>query len=609
MNTPAKQNQYDLYKPPVHPKIFFDETPTAYLMRLAKLNRYSLSSWLIKDYSRMPSIEMAYTLIQQNDWTGYTQLIPEVEELSRFTDRERLTRWILYCPKCLSEENYIRFYWQIKASNVCLKHQVWLQDRCSLCHSCLRDIDVLFDSCHKCHAKLSLSRTETASKLAIHMQSFLQNKNFFYSTTASDCLLKNHCLSFLERAKLINFFIKWHPERLINWRLGNKKSIRDNIQIAGETLFSGKNGFWQFLERMNKDRSGYHFIKFYRALYTKFSRESLSNFKYLLELYIQLHWQKSIDKRNSLFSEITIKEHLWLPVKRVCEEFDINRSDLRKAIKTCKIKSQQYQKEKRIFVVVYKPDVQKYIISLKNIATFKDITTKLGVTKKQLLQLVKSGHFSEKCFPEKNVNRIWTFSHQEVDSYLQSIFSKTSILDTDDCVPMSKAMKIVGNRVAYPFSAILNAIQKSELPVTLLSEPKKGIRALGVPFNELKKWIKKKTKSEYFSIPEVAKLLNINQEFTYQLVNAGLLTYTVKENQKKKQIKQKDIDDFNKKYILLANLARMNQINSRKLMNTLGKKGIYPVDHLWEVKLRQKIYNYMQLMEFNYKLLALKSTE
>ena len=44
-------------------------------------------------------------------------------------------------------------------------------------------------------------------------------------------------------------------------------------------------------------------------------------------------------------------------------------------------------------------------------------------------------------------------------------------------------------------------------------------------------------------------------------------------------------------------------------MNTLGKKGIYPVDHLWEVKLRQKIYNYMQLMEFNYKLLALKSTE
>ena len=609
MNTPIKQNQYDLYKPPVHPKIFADEFPTSYLMRLAKLNRYPLSHWLIKEYSSMPSIEMAYTLIQQNDWTGYRQLISEVEELSCLTDRERLTRWVLYCPKCLSEENYIRLYWQIKASNVCLKHHVWLQDRCCFCHSYLRDIDVLFDSCHQCHAKLSLSQAETAPKLAIHMQSFLQNKNFFYSEAVSDCLLKNHRLSFLERAKLINFFIKWHPERLSNWQLVNKKNIRDNIQIAGETLFSGKNGFWQLLENMNKDRNGYHFIRFYRALYTKFPQESLSNFKYLLELYIQLHWQKSIDKRNSLFSEITIKEHLWLPVKRVCEEFDINPSDLRKAIKTGKIKSEQYQKEKRIFVVVYKPDVQQYIISLKDIATFKDITAKLGVTKQQLLQLVKSGHFSEKCFPEKNFNRIWTFSHQEVDSYLQSIFSKTTTLEADDCVPMSKAMKIIGNRVAYPFSAILYAIQRAELPVTLLSEQKKGIRALGIPFNELKKWVKENTKSEYFSIPEVAKLFNINQEFVYQLVNNGLLTYSVQGKQKARRIKQKNIDDFNKKYILLANLARMNQINSRKLMNTLGKKGIYPVDHLWEVKLRQKIYSYMQLMEFNHKLLSLKSTE
>ena len=161
MNSHSDQKTYELYKPPIFSQIHSDESPMAYLVRLSKLNSYSMPSWLIKGRASATSFELTYMLVRENEWTGYAQLLPEVEELSLFFPYERITKWLFYCPVCLSEQNYVRYSWQIKASTVCLKHRIWLHDRCPVCQRYITHVDILSGRCN-CGAELSQAVIEKA---------------------------------------------------------------------------------------------------------------------------------------------------------------------------------------------------------------------------------------------------------------------------------------------------------------------------------------------------------------------------------------------------------------------------------------------------------------
>ncbi len=82
--------------------------------------------------------------------------------------------------------------------------------------------------------------------------------------------------------------------------------------------------------------------------------------------------------------------------------------------------------------------------------------------------------------------------------------------------------------------------------------------------------------------------MKINQEFMYQLINQQLLKYDIQNSMR--IIRPKHLDLFHSQYVILVHLSRNLGIHSRTLFKMLNAAQIYSIDHLWAIKLRQKVY-------------------
>jgi predicted DNA-binding transcriptional regulator AlpA len=121
--------------------------------------------------------------------------------------------------------------------------------------------------------------------------------------------------------------------------------------------------------------------------------------------------------------------------------------------------------------------------------------------------------------------------------------------------------------------------------------------------NDFLEWYERhKVKSSLISIPATAKLLGLQQQFTYQLVEAGLIGSSIKPGCSSRWILKQNISDFRDQYVLLSKLAKRVQVSSRTLLSYLASRQIYPVDQDWLDPLRQKVYERNRLV--NVQLLA-----
>lgn len=99
------------------------------------------------------------------------------------------------------------------------------------------------------------------------------------------------------------------------------------------------------------------------------------------------------------------------------------------------------------------------------------------------------------------------------------------------------------------------------------------------------------------SIPVAAKLMQIQQQFAYQLVKVGLLETSSALGGTTRWLSQINIEQFQQKYILLSKLSKNTGLSSRTLMSYLASIGVFPVDQGWERALRQKVYIKEQLSD------------
>ena len=77
------------------------------------------------------------------------------------------------------------------------------------------------------------------------------------------------------------------------------------------------------------------------------------------------------------------------------------------------------------------------------------------------------------------------------------------------------------------------------------------------------------------SVPMVAKLFGINDEFTYELVNGGLL---LSDKEKPRTIRQHHLIDFQKRFVILSKLVKVVGLSSRTLIFNLKAREVYAID-------------------------------
>ena len=110
----------------------------------------------------------------------------------------------------------------------------------------------------------------------------------------------------------------------------------------------------------------------------------------------------------------------------------------------------------------------------------------------------------------------------------------------EETVTIAQAMRIIGSRIENPLPKLLNKIRTQEIAVVQCNNYN-NIKALAVSKKELNNWIQATNYSDkYFTIPQIAKILNISQQLAYQLVNKRLISCFEDKDIRKRLITKED---------------------------------------------------------------------
>lgn len=618
-----KLNYFLLIKPLHHPSIYSDEDLYSYLRRLVDLNGYASSQWLIGkkfplDGRKTPSTEELQSLLfEAKDWTDYESTDSFFNELIFVSaNLKGRLQWLRYCPHCLKEGNYYRAHWFLSTSIACLKHKIQLIDYCS---SCTRKIRYGTSKIGYCQCGESLSHTKAindANESVLLFQQFLETgtlkeyvgeDHFFYHYKQFSTLKM--------RLRFIHLMFNWSLESLQSKYIDKIKFSLNDLSVAIQLLsklylrlFKGKEACIDYFKEIQnlpeecslngKDA----FIRFYRTFYRYYFDDEMPYYKRIIEEYIRRYWRKSINKRYSLFSETLKENHEWIPFQKACKDYGIDPSVMQRAIDENRIDSICEIQGSRYFRICYRPSIEDALDDLQNEVTFHDALGILGITKKQFYELLKEGAFHNVTTPEREKGQRWRFSSSDLHDYLNQLFLKVDSYQ-GEIISIADALRITGNRVENALLKILNAIFDEEIRVTTLYLKLVDIRGIGLSQSDFYQWLNnnRDKNPSLMTIPNLAKVFGINQEFAYQLVNFGLLTYQVIDSVR--LISQSDIQLFKNKYILLTHYAQSKGYNSRVILGRLSQYLVYPIDHTWRVKLRQKVFLKSDMVFFENKLL------
>ena len=591
--------------PPIRTNCFPDENPISFLVRLANLNRYPSYRWLLSGKgAETVNYERLFRSLLATDWAGYQQTIPELQAICVLPRIHINSSRLRYCPLCLQEEPYWRIGWQIKLAAACTRHQIWLRDLCPHCHS---DQSVLkvHESQSVCLEQLANAEAVPAPQSVLFMQQFLEKGLLNQENKLFDT---NHQPSIVERCELIVFMLKWlkigeDQAKPARQKLQYVSDFQDNAIRCAEALFSDQSSFWRYLQTIHLSHASYiriqqrRLVNFYRQFFKQFSEPSFQPLRDVVENYATMNLIRDITEKHTLFSTNAKKVQLWYSFQKVCKEYGIASSMLSRAIIDKQVNVHKETKGNYTKTAVYRPDLEKILPHLRGLIPASGAAQILGVTKAQFSQLQDSGCFKFEIPPRQNYCSTWQYSQQELETIIENINMGAAPITTA-CLTISQIMQYqIQGRIETPFLQLIKAILSGQLVVRKSDSQILKIRALSIDGEEFMRWLNNlRSAPEYMSVIEASKLLGVNEEFAYQLVNRGYLHHKI-DSRNAKVIFPDHIRQFKQDYVILSKLSEESEISSAKIVEILEPLEIFPVDHNNSYKLRQKLYTRADILK------------
>ncbi len=259
-----------------------------------------------------------------------------------------------------------------------------------------------------------------------------------------------------------------------------------------------------------------------------------------------------------------------------------------------------HQKDKRQYTLVYRPNLSELKKNINALFSFTKARKYLGITKKQLYELLENNFIPKVIPPRENYCPTWLIPRESLRNIVYQLYEVRNDQQVFN-LGFGDAARIICGRIPNAFLHLLHAILNGEITISyslseLDLERYKQLHDFAICQVSLESWLKLQLDNpNYMTIPELAKQLGINQESAYQLVNFGLIEYDFIDNTR--LISQKHVNDFNQKYIILSQYAKELNTSSRYLARQLSERDIYPVDHDWDKRLRQKVYYYEDISD------------
>ncbi|WP_462160804.1 TniQ family protein [Pseudoalteromonas maricaloris] len=577
-----------------------DESPLGYIKRLTQLNNYKTMSWLILGANKNSFGTKDFILgsyLSHQTWAAKGGFSVPCKYANRIRNTH-LTQEIRFCPTCLKEGEYWRDKWVLKVSMCCTKHKVWLVDRCTKCGAMNRRVDKPFLHC-RCGNAFSNNRVKACPENVHTMQCFLENRKL-----PSDCLMPSeNNLTLDDKVKVIELVTRRVPNhrelrRGTNIHLNSIDLGRDYIVDAANTLFGGTEGFiaaLKTLQAMKMNDSGIcRLIMFYRDFYSRCHELCFEHYKQLLEQYVSHYSVRPLSRRNTLFREKAIQGAHWIALHHAVRKYKIPKSTITAAIDSGWIEAKLELKGDRYYTVISRPHLETRMFFIKAQMTAVEARNALGVTKGQFVELIGSGELQEGVTaPVKGSCSTWRIPEYTVETYLQSLL-KGEMKEGHDLRPIQKLLQAWSGRYPKLFVTILRALKAGKVSY-MVDKGLDGIRAIQVSESEALA-LMEQSSSEVFSIPRIAKVLNLSEEFVYQLANTGLLSSERGKVKNTRIIRRSNIESFLRQYAVLSKVTAAAGISSGVLSSYLKAEGVLFLN-AGNIQFKQKIYLRSQLKD------------
>lgn len=584
-----------LIQPICYPQPYYDESPVGYLIRVCEANKFMNIRWLYSQDGETFSVHPINILrnLVDTHWTGFEELEAHLQPFCTLHINELNYTVLRYCPKCLQEEQYFRVHWYLRGAVACDKHRCWLVDICSECGNEFTYSRMSSVCKCRCGHRLSETPTYTVSDSVLRYQQFLNGADTYFK--AEDFWLSDYLnpseFSLNARAQLVRAFLQWQP---VAGNLFSKSgtlsgtsslaTFRPYALSVADVIFSDNGAFDTFLRHLHhhvypsQEEGDRLFKRFYKFFFHLIGTRVPPLYD-VVEEYLHQYWYYGLSQKNTLFSDSLIDSHCWIPLQAACKRFDINKSDLVRGIesKAVSAKVKRYEGSGRTFTLVYSPSLQKYIDQLNDQVNGITAASILGVTKKQLYQLLDSDYLHGTP-PSDETGSLWRIEHAALDSLIDRFTRSAAVLE-DVYVPLPEALRKIGNRIHNPLVKLLSAIEAGEVGVK--TDLKLiGLRRICVSEKDLMDWYQGQFEEDgFYSTNQLMAALDIPYPLIAQLIDNGILQAVNIRSGRERRISSRSVMQFKERYATLSKLARSCGMNLHQMSSVLSSNGVYPIDH------------------------------
>ena len=574
----------------LRPELNVGEGPMGFQFRLAQTNDLALSD--LRDLGIHFDVEMLsnsgyFTADFMNSSAGdYAKALEANLIKSPKVWNTEISR---YCPMCLQQAQYWHFEWEVLFNDACSNHEVWLQDRCTVCGQFLTWQRPELLRC-TCGAYLASQRSTSCPKSMVQLCLALRNQVFPTEEASQLPILGSMALPQLQR--LVRMLAAYgdpmagpRPQKVngctrlnISWQM---------TSLAAEIIDQWPQSFFALLEQMhdrgpiiNPGKLSGRFGHFYHVLYRGFPEPEFDFLRRDFETYIAENWRGSFGRRNRRLFENLPKPLSWIPANHACQRLGISNRRLNNLVVEGRISGEErIGKSGRRFLVVRREDVETELAKGETDIDLKTCAALLGLKKMRVASLLPL------LIPEARraggAGCTWVIPRKTVEDLLR-INQTTQARNTvsPDEVTMAYVLRYwpwADHAVAQLMLAVL---AESIKPVARIQKYD-GIASWIFRQEQLREWhqsTQQKT-STSLSVPEVATRLAIKQEVAYFLVRKGVLNAEVvrKERYEESRVSLEELSLFGAKYVFGRDLAATIGTSPKSLAERLSRVGINPI--------------------------------
>lgn len=584
--TPSVQPDLLLRPPPGR-----TEGPEGYLLRLAEANCMTVEELTQVGIGFDPACLSRHHLLpdQVLDPDLHAH-VSRIAHLKKVTGRIWNQRFVRFCPLCLADDPTWRVSWELFFHDACPRHGVWLVDQCS---SCGQAVKWKRDSLLRCQCGSDL-REETPGVAPDNLRRLcaaLERKLLHASADDSPPPLAG--LDVDQTQRLIRYLgthldphANPRPLKLRNaGRLENSWPVSS---LAAEIVFHWPEAFHQAWNRLQescapREKKGlagtFHYA--YHYLYKGLRESEFDPVREAFERWMAEHWKGGIAGRNRRLPPDLLKNVQWIPGKVAADKLGISPTRLRHLIRAGTIDGEEsISTAGRSFIVVRRDQLDRIDAELAGEITMSEAMEMLGIGKIRMQRLLRLLFPNARRTWEKEYLP-WRIPRGEVEALLDAVKNLPVVgIPEEHQVSLGYVFKY-WSWSGEEILALVEAVKAGTLQPQSFLDSARGISRWIFDIAQLRALQRSldPNRSNWVSIPEMARILGVKQQVAYWLTHHGFVRAEFLGRLKNlgSRIRRDEVERFRQNHIFGREIAAILGRSSAKVMRMLAEHGIYPL--------------------------------